>query len=244
MIITQIACGLCAVPTKLARIRTQSEPPEAAWDTGTGIPAVEDIDICDANDCEKVVRACDYWNFKDNIDEHIAGPNCTMTLGYNGNAISADEMKYCNTQQFIVRYDSLSHEESQDRYVEELDDEDFERDGMYHLSGLGSRCGCDKDDCSVYPNRHAVEVVDPHYFGGFSDEGLGEPSFHPYCLEMYRRVSQLRLGRADLSGLAEWIEHEGHLNPFHYLSESPSTITQQQTEAWGPHGLTYQETSF
>jgi hypothetical protein len=36
--------------------------------------------------------------------EHVSGPHCVAHRGYDGNAISVGEMRYCNTVQFIALY--------------------------------------------------------------------------------------------------------------------------------------------
>jgi len=133
------------------------------------------------------------------VYEHVAGPNCVHPRGYKGHAISAEEMKHCNTMQFIVPYGNEFH---QSNPSPESDDEDFEREGIYHLTGLGEGCGSWEDDCSVYPARHGCDEVNPFEDGVFDQ---GDPPFHPHCLEIYRRVSELRRGTTDMAGLAHWI---------------------------------------
>jgi hypothetical protein len=57
--------------------------------------------------------------------------------------------------------------------------------------------------------------MDPSLDGdGFS---MGDMAFHPYCLEIYRRVSQWRVGAVDIPGLAEWWDqgHETSATPEH-----------------------------
>lgn len=143
--------------------------------------------------------------------EHIAGPDCVDHHAYNGYAISAEEMKFCTTMQCIVLYDNEYHESYPNQWSEP-DDEEFERQGVYHLTGLGDACGSWEDDCSVYPKRHGCYEVYPMAYGGFKD---GDPPFHPHCLEMYRRVSALRRGTTDMTDLAHWIEHQLHEIPNH-----------------------------
>jgi hypothetical protein len=103
------------------------------------------------------------------------------------------------------------HDSSQD-WSPEPDDEEFERRGKYHLTGLADRCVIYEEDCSVYPKRHGCFEVNPFVYGGFKD---GHPPFHPYCLETYRRVSTWRLGRADLSDVAEWLDRRDSNTALH-----------------------------
>lgn len=84
--------------------------------------------------------------------EHVARTHCIASSGYNGNAISAEEMRYCNAVQYFSRYD-IDHYHGRSRdWPPELDDEDFEREGKYHLTGLGDGCAIYEDDCSFTPN--------------------------------------------------------------------------------------------
>lgn len=143
--------------------------------------------------------------------EHLAGPNCVHYRGYNGHAISAEEMKYCTTMQFIVPYSQDSHDPGHTKQPEP-DEEDFERRGIYHLTGLGDSCGSWEDDCSIYPARYGCYEVNPFQFDGFD---IGEPPFHPHCLEVYRRVSGLRRGTTDITDLAHWIMRQVDEVPDH-----------------------------
>jgi hypothetical protein len=143
--------------------------------------------------------------------EDVAEPNCVDNHGYSGHAISAEGMKYCTTMQCIVLYDNEYHESYPNQWPEP-DDEEFERKGVYHLSGLGDGCGSWENDCSVYPKRHGCYKVYPMNHGGFEH---GDPPFHPHCLDIYRRVSGLRRGTTDMTDLAHWIERQVDERPDH-----------------------------
>ena len=80
--------------------------------------------------------------------EHIAGPNCRNTNGYHGHAISVEEMRNCYTFQGLIR-------KSRD-WVPASDDEDFELESNYFLSGI----------CGHMPSTHAgylPEVTPPRH---------------------------------------------------------------------------------
>jgi hypothetical protein len=132
--------------------------------------------------------------------EHVAGPHCNAYRGYDSNAISAREVRCCNATQFIALYDDDEHHHSSQGWMPESDDENFKRKGKYHLTGLTDACAIYEDDCSVCLERHGCYEVNPFVFNSFED---GHTPFQPYCLETYRRISALRLGEADLSGVAE-----------------------------------------
>lgn len=59
---------------------------------------------------------------------HIAGPVYKNDKGYNGHLITTEEMKGCNTSQFLVHKDSS--------WVKEIDDLDYELDSPRYLPGL------------------------------------------------------------------------------------------------------------
>jgi hypothetical protein len=122
--------------------------------------------------------------------EHIAGVDCNHGHGFNGNVISAEEMRLCNTAQYIVK-DNRELDQSP-----ESDDEDFEREGKYFLSGLADRTSSPEGDCSVYPQRH----------------GLSKDMW----LEIYQRASALCLGGSELNhvpAFADWWNADGMHNP-------------------------------
>jgi hypothetical protein len=148
----------------------------------------------------------------DTYYEHITGPHCIASCGYNGNTISAGEMRYCNTVQFFAHYNDGRH------VWPEADGEDFERKGKYHLTGLADRCLRSFDYCNVHPERHGCPEVCPSALGGFYD---GNPLFHPYCPETYRRVLTLRIQEADLSDVAEWISRRDNDRPSSYHDSAP-----------------------
>ena len=145
--------------------------------------------------------------------EHIAGVNCSHGQGFNGNAISAEEMRLCNTSQYIVRKDNDDHRGLD--LSPELDDEDFERDSNYLLSGLADRTDGVEGDCSCFPPRHGLggdnDEMSPDE-GGFDP---GDLIFHPHCLEIYKRVAALRLGSAEpthVPAFADWWDSDGRAN--------------------------------
>lgn len=158
------------------------------------------------------------------IYEHIAGPNCVHYRGYSGHAISAEEMKYCTTMQFLVPYTRDSHDPSHHQQPEP-DEEEFEKEGEYHLTGLGEECGSWEDDCSIYPARYGCYEVNPYQFDGFD---TGDPPFHPHCLEVYRRVSGLRRETTDISDLVPWIIRQVDEVPDH-------PAVRRGTEQWWTH---------
>jgi len=148
--------------------------------------------------------------------EHIAGVDCGYFKGFNGNAISAEEMRLCSTAQYIVIKDGDFHRDLDDS--PEPDDEDFERESNYVLSGLATRTDGLEGNCSVSPVRHGLSGnMSPQFLGGFDQ---GDLIFHPHCLEIYKRVSALRLGGSEVThvpAFADWWTSDGKHNepPYH-----------------------------
>ena len=86
--------------------------------------------------------------------EHIAGPGCVHRGGYHGHAISLQEMRGCNTFQFLLWKGNISFTDSDN------DDEEFELRSDYHLTGLGDFMPS-RDDTAPYvdPVRHGANQV-------------------------------------------------------------------------------------
>jgi hypothetical protein len=146
------------------------------------------------------------------LGEHIAGPNCEDTQGYNGNDIPAEEMRTCTTIQCLIE----KQWQWQLEWRPEPDDGVFENEGDYSLSGLGDRVGTWEDDVICSPERHDIGTLDPAFDNrrGFT---RGDMLFHHCCLEIYRRVSERRTGATYINGLAErWDRpQEGPITPMH-----------------------------
>ena len=133
-------------------------------------------------------------------DEHIAGPNCSAnTSAYSGHNLSYEEMKTCTTVQCLGPKTSEFMIALQG-WKPLSDDEDFERTTDYCLSGLGDRPGAVEDDTLGYPIRHGVEELHPGEYDGFREGNL---PFHPYCFEVYKRVSLFHKGKIGIDSLAE-----------------------------------------
>jgi molybdopterin-guanine dinucleotide biosynthesis protein A len=160
----------------------------------------------------KPIRTIDWRAQGTALGEHIAGPYCEDTQGYNDNYISAEEMRTCTTIQYLI--------EKQWQWPQEWrpdpDDEAFQSEGYYFFSGLGDRVGTWEDDVVCTPERHDIGTLDPA-FGNRRGFTSGDMLFHPCCLEIFRRVSERRTGAIDINGLAEWWDRpqEGPIRPMH-----------------------------
>ncbi|KAH8662381.1 hypothetical protein BX600DRAFT_319071 [Xylariales sp. PMI_506] len=166
--------------------------------------------------------------------EHIAGSlGCRFNNsldcggGFNGHAISAEDMRGCNTIQCLVR--------KPEGWVPEPDDKDFEQRGDYFLSGLSDYMPS-RDDRSpkVFPHRHGYDMVK-------AENVMWEPSrleqyampFHPTCLEVFKRASLYRSGRVDMKGLTGWWAQEANYQSFYSFPRDPAVNREQ----WFRHKL-------
>ncbi|KAI1845693.1 hypothetical protein JX265_014072 [Neoarthrinium moseri] len=111
--------------------------------------------------------------------EHIAGgSDCRINClgleggGYNGHAISFEDMRWCKTAQFLVR--------KTDQWCTAPDDEDFERLGHHFLSGLSDYVPhCDFKP-EVFPPRHNVSSPNgQNVIMSFEDGQDYAMPFHP-----------------------------------------------------------------
>ena len=91
------------------------------------------------------------WKQRQNL-EHIPGPGCTHTGGYSGHEVSIEEIKGCTNSQCLVRKD--------EKWQQEFDDQPFEVDSNYYLSGLsGYMPSTDWSTPDFLPARHGLETA-------------------------------------------------------------------------------------
>jgi hypothetical protein len=130
--------------------------------------------------------------------EHIAGPGCRNRAGYSGHKISAEEMRGCQVSQCLVRK-PLDFEPLED-------DEDFEKEGEFCLSGLSDHMPSrDRYYPRVEPARHGCELprAENVIWDDVEIEEYAMP-FHPWCFEVFKRTSILEHGNIDVDGLTNW----------------------------------------
>ena len=145
-------CQLCGVKFAIARLRRADEPKEAGWDP-TGFDYVE---VCESDEddtgmsvlCHEGSGCTVSDRGGDRPGEHLAGHGCGSNRGYAGHRISLAEMKGCRVAQCLVKKDA--------NWMPEDDDQDFELEGDYFLSGISDSL----PDCSardIKYIRHGVE---------------------------------------------------------------------------------------
>ena len=82
--------------------------------------------------------------------EHVAGPGCIDERGYQGYAISFEEMKGCTTLQCLAKKRS--------DWSRKPDDQDFEWQSNYFLTGISDYMPSrDESLPTVVPSRHGYE---------------------------------------------------------------------------------------
>jgi hypothetical protein len=161
--------------------------------------------------------------------EHIAGPGCNNESGYSGHEISAVEMRGCQTLQCLVRkpqgyiFDNLP------------DDEEFETTGEFFLSGLSDYMPSrDMDSPRVTIARHGCDR--PHAENCMWDSSEASDyamPFHPACLEVYKRLSSLTIGKIDINLLTSWWSLEAEYNNFHEFPRHPDVSS--CSDQWWRH---------
>ncbi|KAH6643341.1 hypothetical protein BKA67DRAFT_614262 [Truncatella angustata] len=155
--------------------------------------------------------------------EHIAGglgcklnSICPEYAGYNGHAISAEDMKSCNTLQCLILKNP--------QWRAEPGDQDFEMNGHYFLSGLTEAVPTRHSaDTQVFPVRHGMSSPHADNIMWLPDEDQEYVMpFHPTCLEVFKRASLHRHGRIDIDGLADWWALEATYDEFHRFPRHPA----------------------
>ena len=144
----------------IARLRREDEPESAAWDyMGTHYVEVEAYtqpsDECgEDSGCEK--------GFGIRDAEHIAGPGCIATGGYSDHRISMEEMKGCRAVQALMK--------KTPEWQPEHDDQDFELESGYFLTGVGDGSPDTAPLEPIQPARHGFDSVWISNVNGYVDD--------------------------------------------------------------------------
>ncbi|RFN49779.1 hypothetical protein FIE12Z_5927 [Fusarium flagelliforme] len=240
---SEILCHLCGVSFNICRVRTENEPPEAAWGSSINFEIEEDPD---ESRCEKrcffVQTGADlqsttrmyggealHSHIPEDELEHIPGPKCTQDGGYSGHHISVEAMKGCQEIQCLVP--------KPDDWEPQTDDEAFEISSSYFLSGLSDYMPSrDIGDPELFPARHgesspyAENVLwDPEEAGKYS------MPFHPTCFEIFKRASLRRQGVVDVEGMIQWWRLEGNYEDYHGFPRDPAV--RQASQQWWEHNV-------
>lgn len=165
-----------------------------------------------------------YYNRK-TFYEHIAGPECEHGGGYNGNVITAEEAGKSLTLQCLMRKNEF--------WKPEADDEDFERSSSFFFTGLSDHMPSrDMASPQVFPVRHRLDYPNAENVRwAHGDPAQYAMPFHPYCLEVYKRASQLRLHKPDIEALGEWWTKEADYDMFHRFPRHPA-VDKASHQSW------------
>ena len=143
-------CQLCGVSFAIAHLRRADEPEEATWDyTGSDFVNADDEPnkLCGGR------SGCTQPDDGSHRDvEHLAGPGCISESGYTGHRISLAEMKGCRAIQCLLKKDA-------NYWTPESDDQDFEVEGDYFLTGVGDGSPDEAPLDNIQPARHGISHI-------------------------------------------------------------------------------------
>lgn len=145
----ETVCQLCGVSFAIVRLPCPDEPPEASWDY-TGSDYVDEdkelSELCGESSGCQLLR-----HDGSETGEHIAGFGCISTRGYSGQRVSLEEMKGCRAVQCLMKKDS--------NWEPEPDDQDFELESEYFLTGIGDGSPDEAPLENIMPIRHHIDSV-------------------------------------------------------------------------------------
>lgn len=142
-------CQLCGVSFAIARLRRADEPEEAAWDyTGSEFVNADE----ESNGLCGEGSGCTVPGDESRrAGEHLAGPDCVSESGYTGHRISVAEMKGCRAVQCLLKKEA--------NWMPENDDQDFEIEGDYFLTGVGDGSPDEAPLDNIQPARHGISDI-------------------------------------------------------------------------------------
>ena len=148
-------CQLCGVSFAIARHRRPDEPESAAWDY-TGSDFIEQQEGFEVDERCGDATGCTLVDHGDRArytqdPEHVAGFHCVSNRGYSGWRIAVEEMNGCRAVQALVK--------KQPGWMPEPDDQDFEREGEYFLTGIGDGSPDESPLDNMRTTRHGVDSV-------------------------------------------------------------------------------------
>ena len=129
---------------------------EAAWSyTGNGFVDEEDCSsmeaTCGASSGCQTLRRAGLFGGDETGNEHLAGPGCISGQGYTGYQISTEEMKGCRAVQCLMM--------KTETWEAEEDDQDFELQSNYFLTGLGDGSPDESSLENITPARHGADEL-------------------------------------------------------------------------------------
>ncbi|KUJ17088.1 uncharacterized protein LY89DRAFT_669511 [Mollisia scopiformis] len=212
----ETVCQLCGVSFAITRFRRAEEDSSKAW-------AYYGSDYSDSPICG-VGSGCTALPRDDSENgEHLAGPGCVCTSGYSGYRISVEEMRGCRSVVVILK--------KEEDWEEESDDQEFEKEGGYFLTGVGDGSPDEAPLEGLTPVRHGVEGVWIWNTVEDVDEEMGLP-MHPSCFEIWKRISIEKTGKVDLHDIWAWRQLEGSYEAFFERFPRHPAVRQGKDQWW------------
>ncbi|CAH0053805.1 unnamed protein product [Clonostachys solani] len=160
--------------------------------------------------------------------QHVSGPGCRNTGGYNGCLLSAEEARGCSTLQCLVPKSPST------TFLPERIDEKFETTSGFFLSGLCDRVpGVDDQWPAAYPPRHNTDRPKAANFLLFAEAvpELAMP-FHPTCLEIFKRACLHRYGEVSIQALTDWFSLDATLDVMHREFPRDKAVRKGSSQYW------------
>ncbi|CAG9993127.1 unnamed protein product [Clonostachys byssicola] len=161
--------------------------------------------------------------------QHVSGPGCRNTGAYNGFLLSADEARGCSTLQCLV-----PKSPSSDTFTAERMDEEFEKSSGFFLSGLCDRVPSLDDQLpAAYPPRHnAGRPLAANFLVHEEVTPRLAISFHPTCLEIFKRACLHRYGEVQIQALTDWVSLEATINVMLHEFPRDEAVRKGSSQYW------------
>ncbi|KAA8641763.1 uncharacterized protein ATNIH1004_010702 [Aspergillus tanneri] len=170
--------------------------------------------------------------YNDQDLEHIPGATCPSEQTYSGQNIPVAEMRGCRTAQCLV------HKSVSDNWASDGLDQDWELVGDYFLSGLSDGMASpDTDPKRVYPARGGVVQPNSHHtIINYGIDSYTHPNhylipFHPWCFDIFCRLSKLHFGHVNITGLMNRRIGEHSWEDFNSFPHDPA-VSAAQEQFW------------
>ena len=145
-------CQICGVSFAIARNRRADEPHSAAWDyTGSAYAGDPEWEVFKETCGDGTGSSCKILDNGPHGYQHLAGPGCASIHGYSGFRISVEEMQGCRAVQALA--------EKEEGWQPEADDESFEVESQFVLTGVGDGSPDSSPLQGIRPARHGISSV-------------------------------------------------------------------------------------
>ena len=139
-------CQICGVSFAIARNKRVDEPHSAAWDYTRSAYTV--VDLVNETCGDGTGSRCKILDDGRHGLQHLAGPGCASIDGYSGYRISVEEMEGSRAVQTLAK--------KGEDWQPEGDDEDFEIESQFFLTGVGDKSPDTGPLQRIRPARHGI----------------------------------------------------------------------------------------